>query len=85
MEADVAVYRTGTQMTPYFEANCDGDVFLNWLSEDGLTYNETSYVNANLTLTAFWQSSGTGDTGSDISSGEVWPDWGNENPWGDGA
>ena len=85
VEADVAVYRTGTQMTPYFEANCDGDVFLNWLSEDGLTYNETSYVNANLTLTAFWQSSGTGGTGSDVSSGEVWPDWGNENPRGDGT
>lgn len=77
VEVDVAVYRTGSQMDPYFEASAAGEIFQGWVDENGVSYTAGSVVNGNLKLSAVWQStaeSGYWTDGSGDYSG--WDDFG---------
>lgn len=95
VEADVAVYRTGTQLDPYFTASASGEVFSCWVTDSGEYYRSGSIVSSNLKLHAVWQSSGVSDSfingsGSAPADEDVSDTWNNpsddeDEEWSDGS
>lgn len=69
LETDVGLYRAGTYYDPMFTAECDGDRFLGWYTEDGTELTEDDIARGNLTVTARWESD------EDDSGWDGWGDW----------
>lgn len=56
LEVDVAVYAAGGSYDPMFEASCDDDEFFGWVTQDGVVIDESTRVEADVTLRALWRS-----------------------------
>ena len=40
LETDVGLYRAGSYYDPLFSAECEGDTFLGWFTEDGVALTD---------------------------------------------
>ena len=69
LQTDVGLYRAGTRYDPLFTADCDGDRFLGWYTEDGTEITEDDIAGENLTVTARWESD------DDDSGWSGWGEW----------
>ena len=71
LETDVGLYRAGSYYDPLFSAECEGDTFLGWFTEDGVALTERDVAAGNVTVSAAWQSDYGG--GFWDESGDYWP------------
>lgn len=69
LEADVAVYRSGSPLDPYFTASANGEIFDCWAADNGQYYRQGSIVSSNLKLHAVWQTAGAAWSGGATDSG----------------
>ena len=71
LETDVGLYRAGSYYDPLFSAECEGDTFLGWFTEDGVALTERDVAAGNVTVSAAWQSDYGG--GFWDEGGDYWP------------
>ena len=81
VEVDVAMYEKGSYYDPLFDASCDGDQLIGWVTESGDAITADTVVEENLTVHAVWQSEADGSAIDDNDaddwfeeSGESWYD-----------
>lgn len=83
LDTDVGLYRAGTPYTPLPSAKSAGNTFLGWFTEDGYELTVDEVARGNLTVTAAWEnsSSGNDDWSNDQWNDDNWEDDGWDSRW----